>query len=135
MAKSFVMEIVTPARKVLSVEVESLIAPGIQGYIGILANHAPLVTNLGIGCLRYKTIDGEGAAAITGGFMEVNDNLVTIMADTAELSCEIDAARAKRAEQRARERLEKREHDTDVLRAELALKRALVRQEAKGDKD
>ncbi len=135
MAKSFQIEIVTPARKVLSQEVESLIVPGEKGYLGILANHAPLVTTLGIGVLRYKTKGKEETVAITGGFMEVNDNKISIMADSAECCHEIDIERAKRAEERARERLRNREGSDDVLRAEMALKRALSRQEAAGRRD
>jgi F-type H+-transporting ATPase subunit epsilon len=130
MTKKFILDIVTPARKVLSAEVESVIVPASNGYLGILANHAPLVTSLGIGVLRYKSQGKEEVVAICGGFMEVNDNKVSIMADTAECSYEIDVERAKRAEERARQRLRKREEGLDVTRAELALRRALTRQKA-----
>ncbi len=128
MTKSFVMEIVTPARKVLSTEVESVVVPSADGYLGILVNHAPLVTALGIGVLRYTSKGKEDSVVISGGFMEVNNNKLSIMADTAELSGEIDIKRAEAAEKRARERLQQKD-GVDVLRAELALRRALARQE------
>ena len=128
MTKSFVMEIVTPARKVLSTEVESVVVPSADGYLGILVNHAPLVTALGIGVLRYTSKGKEDSVVISGGFMEVNNNKLSIMADTAELSGEIDIKRAETAEKRARERLQQKD-GVDVLRAELALRRALARQE------
>lgn len=124
------VEVVMPSRKVLSREVESLIVPASEGYLGILPRHAPLVTILGIGTARFSAGGREEKMAISGGFMEIYQNTVSIMADTAELSNEIDVERAKRAEQRARERLKKREPDIDFVRAENALKRSLARQEA-----
>ncbi|MDK2985072.1 MAG: F-type H+-transporting ATPase subunit epsilon [Clostridia bacterium] len=128
------MEVVTPDRKVLSKEVESLIVPAYEGYLGVLPKHAPLVTNLGIGVVTFKAEGSEEKMAVSGGFMEVRDDNVSIMADTAELSGEIDVERAKRAEERARERLKKRSPDLDFIRAERALKRAIARQEAAGIK-
>jgi len=130
-AKTFVMDVVTPAKKVLTAEVDSVIIPGAKGYLGIKYNHAPLVTSLGIGVVKYKKGGKEERIALCGGFMEVSNNKVSIMADTAECAWEIDFERAKRAEERARQRLRKRE-GTDVLRAELALRRALARQQAAG---
>ncbi|WP_028309794.1 F0F1 ATP synthase subunit epsilon [Desulfitibacter alkalitolerans] len=129
MTKKFIMEVVTPARKVLSVEVDSVIVPASTGYLGILVNHAPLVTSLGVGVLKYKGDGKEEYAAVCGGFMEVSNNKVSIMADAAECAFEIDMERAKRAEERARERL-KRKDGIDTLRAELALRRAMARMQA-----
>ncbi len=123
------MDIVTPARKVLSVEVDSMVVPASSGYLGILVNHAPLVTSLGVGVITYKADGKEDYVAVCGGFMEVSNNKVSIMADTAECALEIDMDRAKRAEDRARDRL-KRKDGTDTIRAELALRRAMARMQA-----
>lgn len=130
MAKVFTIDVITPARKVLSVEAESIIIPSPQGYLGILYNHAPLVTPLGVGVITYKHKGEKGAIAVCGGFVEVSNNRVSIMADTAECAWEIDMERAKRAEERARDRLRKKQAGIDTLRAELALRRALARQHA-----
>ncbi len=124
------MEVVTPDRKVLEKEVKSLVVPASDGYVGILPGHAPLVTSLGIGVLNYKSDNDDDLIAISGGFMEVSENKISIMADTAECCKEINLERAKRAEQRARERLKKQESDIDFVRAERALKRSLARQSA-----
>jgi F-type H+-transporting ATPase subunit epsilon len=124
------MEIVTPDRKVLGKEIKSLVVPASDGYVGILPGHAPLVTSLGIGVLNYKSDEENDLIAISGGFMEVSENKISIMADTAECCSEIDLERAKRAEQRARERLKQQKTDIDFVRAEKALKRALARQSA-----
>ncbi|KUO51299.1 MAG: ATP synthase F0F1 subunit epsilon [Desulfitibacter sp. BRH_c19] len=129
MTKKLIMDVVTPARKVLSVEVESLVVPAANGYLGILVNHAPLVTSLGVGVITYKADGKEEHVALCGGFMEVSNNKVSIMADTAECALEIDMDRAKRAEQRARDRL-KRKDGIDTVRAEMALRRAIARMQA-----
>lgn len=129
MTKNFVLEVVTPARKVISKEVDSVVVPAATGYLGILVNHAPLVSTLGIGVLKYRGHGKEEYAAVCGGFMEVSNNKVSIMADAAECAFEIDVERAKRAEERARERL-KRKDGIDTLRAELALRRATARLQA-----
>ncbi len=130
MTKKILVEIITPTRKVLSVETESVVVPASTGYLGVLVNHAPLVTSLGIGVLKYKEKGEEKKVAICGGFLEIRDNKVSVMADTAECSNEIDVERAKRAEERARKRLREKSKDIDVFRAELALRRAIARQEA-----
>lgn len=129
---SFKIEVVTPSRKVLSREVESLVVPTSEGYIGVLPKHAPLVTNLGIGIARFSAGGKEEKMAICGGFMEIFQDSVSIMADTAELAGEIDVERAKRAEERAKKRLKEKSPDIDFARAENALKRSLARQEAAG---
>lgn len=129
MTKTLIMEVVTPARKVLSVEVESVVIPAASGYLGILVNHAPLVTSLGVGVITYKAKGKEDYVAVCGGFMEVSNNKVSIMADAAECALEIDTDRALRAENRARDRL-KRKDGIDTFRAELALRRALARMQA-----
>ena len=129
MTKSFTLEVVTPARKVISKEVSSIVLPASNGYMGVLLNHAPLINTLGVGVLKYSDGKIEDYVTICGGFMEISNNKVSIMADAAESISEIDVERAKRAEERARERLKNRE-GIDPLRAELALRRAMARLQA-----
>lgn len=131
MAKSFHLEVVTPDRSLLSEEVVSIVAPGVEGYLGVLANHAPLVTDLNVGILRIRYPDDtEENLAISGGFMEVANNRVLVLADAAERPQDIDIQRAKEALLRARQRL----HDPtmDHERARAALERAINRLKAAG---
>jgi len=123
------LEIVTPQRVVFREDVRFIIAPGADGELGVLPEHAPLVTNLDIGLVRVER-DGAGdylKIAVSGGFMEVRDNRIVILAEAAEESSEIDVNRAEAARKRAEERLSKPTPDIDVARAEMALKRALNR--------
>jgi F-type H+-transporting ATPase subunit epsilon len=126
MEKNFTLEVVTPARRVINREVNSIVLPTSNGYMGVLVNHAPLINTLGVGTLKYADTGKEEHITICGGFMEISNNKVSIMADAAEGASEIDVDRAMRAEERARERLKSRD-GVDVLRAELALRRALAR--------
>lgn len=131
MAKSFRLEVVTPDRLLLSEEVVSVIAPGVEGYLGVLANHAPLVTELAVGILRIRYPDDtEENVAVSGGFMEVAHNRVLVLADSAERPQDIDIQRAKEALLRAHQRL----HDPtmDHERARAALERALNRLKVAG---
>jgi len=123
------LEIVTPEKKVFSEEVQFLVAPGTAGELGILPEHAPLVTTLQIGVLRVQQAEKQFKVAVSGGFMEVRNSKVTVLAGTAERAEEIDVTRAEAARQRAEARLAGG-GDIDVLRAELALKRALARLKA-----
>jgi F-type H+-transporting ATPase subunit epsilon len=126
--KSFKLEIVTPERQVLAQDVTSLVAPGVEGYLGVLADHAPLMCELAMGEISIVDTDGqETHIAISGGFMEVKENTVRILADTAERAEEIDLARAQEAVKRAEDRLRERMTDVDLTRAEVALKRAINR--------
>lgn len=127
------LEVVTPERTVLKEQVASIILPGERGLFGVMRNHAPLVAVLTIGQVVYRRqIGGEKKRfAISGGFFEIKDNKATILADAAELPEEIDVERARRALQRARERRVQRE-DIDLLRAELALRRAINRLKVAG---
>lgn len=104
-----------------------VIARAIDGEIGILPGHAPLVTALDIAPLRVKQADGEIDLSICNGFMEVTDDQVTIIAPCAETPSEIDVRRAMAAKERAEERLRHITDDIDVHRAEHALRRALNR--------
>ena len=127
MAGTFTLRIVSPEGNVLKEEVEFVVLPGGAGELGILPNHTPLIAGLDIGVARY-TVEGKvKRLAVAGGFVEVADNSVTLLADTAELSEEIDLARAEQAKERAMKRLSSVSSDLDVRRAELALKRAVAR--------
>jgi F-type H+-transporting ATPase subunit epsilon len=102
------LEVVTAEREVFSGEVDSLIAPGVEGELGILPRHAPLVAMLQAGELRYRRADEETNLAIGGGFLEVANNRVIVLADSAERADEIDLARAQEAQERARTLLAQR---------------------------
>ncbi len=127
MAKTFKLEIVTPERVVYSESVSSLVAPGIHGYVGILADHAPLMAELTIGEISVTDAQGqEQHIATAGGFMQVSENAVRILADTAEFGHEIDVDRAQQSVQRAQDRLRKSE-GVDHTRAQVSLLRAMNR--------
>lgn len=105
MAGSIHLEIVTPERHVLSAETDAVQAPGAVGLFGVLKDHAPFVTTVEPGELSFRT-DGElRRYAVGGGFIEVSDNRMIVIADTAEASEEIDLERARRASEDARRRL------------------------------
>jgi F-type H+-transporting ATPase subunit epsilon len=121
------LEIITAERRVYSDDVDVVVAPGIEGQLGILPHHAPLMTALQPGELLVRKNGEESYLAVSGGFMEVLGNRVTILADAAERSDEIDEQRAQQAVERARERLEKREADIELEQALHSLRRAQVR--------
>lgn len=121
------LEIVTAERVVFSEEVESVVAPGIEGQLGILPHHAPLMTTLQTGDLRVRKNGEEFSMAISGGFFEVRPDRIIVLADVAERAEEIDLARAEKAKQRAQEELSHRPPGVDLAQAEAALRRALVR--------
>ncbi len=103
---TFLLELVTPDRVLLSEQVVSVRAPGIEGSFGVLAHHAPLMTALAIGLIKveYENRDIEHIAT-SGGFMEVKPDKAIILADTAERAADIDVARAEAAVATAREHL------------------------------
>ena len=106
-------------------------APGAEGELGIMKNHAPLVAALDIGVLRYNNASGtQKKMALSGGFMEVIDNVARVLAETAEHGEDIDILRAKAAKERAERRLQAREDTLNLARAEMALKRAISRLKA-----
>lgn len=127
--RAFALEVVTPERVVVSRrDVVSLVAPGALGYLGVLANHSPLMAELTVGHLDFRRTDGStDSMAVSGGFLEVLRNKVTVLAETAELKDEIDVERAQRALLRAQERLAAPSSDIDLARADAALMRALNR--------
>jgi F-type H+-transporting ATPase subunit epsilon len=121
------LEIVTAERVVFSDDVDVVVAPGVEGQLGILPHHAPLMTMLLPGELLVRKGGEEFALAISGGFLEVRPDRIIILADAAERVDEIDVARAEAAKQRAEERLRTRSPEVDMAQAEAALHRSLAR--------
>src|SRR5215470_5398968 len=99
------LEVATPSRLVVSESVDEVVVPGIEGYFGVLPGHAPLLSTLGIGELKYRNGRDEPHLAIAGGFAEVRNDKIIVLADSAERPEEIDRARAERARERAERRL------------------------------
>ncbi|HEY1424552.1 MAG TPA: F0F1 ATP synthase subunit epsilon [Candidatus Acidoferrum sp.] len=127
-ADSIQLVIVTPVRQLLSEAVTEAQLPGADGYLGVLPGHAPLITELGIGELTYRTTGGEtGLLAIIRGFAEVLPERISVLAEMAERAEDIDLARAQEALKRAQERIAKGGEDIDWDRASMALQRALIR--------
>ncbi len=121
------LEIITAEREIFSDEVDILVAPGIDGELGILPHHAPLMTALQPGEIMIRKDGEESYLAVSGGFLEVMGNKVTILADACEHSEEIDEERAQQAVQRAQERLAMRAADASLEQAAAAVRRAEVR--------
>lgn len=124
----FLVEVITPERKFFSGDATMVEFNTTEGEIGVMKNHISLTTVLAPGIVRITTGDGVKEAAVHAGFAEILGDKVTLLAEVAEWPGEIDTARAKSAEERARERLAKKAEGVDLARAELALKKALVRQ-------
>jgi F-type H+-transporting ATPase subunit epsilon len=128
MAEKLQLEVVTPDRLVLSESVDIVMAIGSLGEFGILPNHVPFLTTLMAGELRYRKDNQLDYMVVTGGFVEVSQNKVTVLAEAAERAREIDLDRAKRARERAEKRLALAKSEAvDYIRAEAALRRALLR--------
>jgi F-type H+-transporting ATPase subunit epsilon len=123
------LDVVTAERVVFSDEVDVIVAPGIEGQLGILPHHAPLMTILKPGELLVRKDGEEFSLVITGGFLEVRPDRVIVLADAAERVEEIDMARAEEAKRRAQEQLRERPPEVDTARAQAALLRALARLE------
>jgi F-type H+-transporting ATPase subunit epsilon len=104
----------------------------VEGELGFLPDHAPLVSALKTGVLRVQKDGNTTSVALHGGFVEVRNSRVTVLANAAEKADEIDKARAEQAKKRAEERLEKKSEDIDIQRAEAALRRALTRLKVAG---
>ncbi|MFC1915301.1 F0F1 ATP synthase subunit epsilon [Chloroflexota bacterium] len=125
---SIKLDIVTVERSVYSEDVDMVIAPGIEGQLGILPHHTPLMTMLQAGELRVKRSGEEISLAISGGFLEVRPDRVVVLVDAAERADEIDVARAEEARRRAQDLLaEMHAPGLDEARAEAALRRSLAR--------
>ncbi len=132
---SFKLEIVTPQRLILSDEVTELIAPGAEGYFGVLPGHIPFITTLDIGELVYRKGQNERHLAVTWGYAEVQGDKVIVLAEAAERAEEIDATRAERARERAERRIRdwgEGDETIDFARAQAALQRALTRLQVAG---
>lgn len=127
MPDTFETEIVTPDRLVAHDQAEEMQIPGKNGYIGILPGHAPLITELAVGEITYRLNGVTEYLACAWGFAEVLPRKVTILAETAERAEEIDIERARKALQRAEERLRSGDPNLDYERALNALRRAQVR--------
>ena len=131
----FRLSIVTPERTVYEDDVTSLVAPGTVGYLGIMSNHAPLITSLKPGKFTIKDKNGvEIKMALSGGFLENSHNKCTILADSAEFSSKIDLERATEALKRAEQRLKDSGGEIDLGRAREAFDRAKNRINVAKDK-
>ena len=124
---TFKLEVITAERVVFSDEVDAVVAWGIEGQLGILPHHAPLMTMLRPGDLLIRKGGEEHYLAVSGGFLEVHPDKVIILADACERAEEIDIARAEAARRRAEETLRTGGPEVDKAAAEAALRRALVR--------
>lgn len=125
---TFLLEVVTHERAVVLTEVEQALLPGKSGRFGVLKNHAPIMAALTIGILEFGPRVGKRRKiALGGGFAEMHANRLVVMANTAELAEEIDVLRAKRAKERAERRLRERREDLDFTRAQIALRKAVLR--------
>ncbi len=135
MVEKLFLEVVTPQKAIVSEEVEIVVAPGSEGEFGALKGHTTFLTSLKVGTLRYKDAKGkERLLFINGGFAEVLPDKVTILAESAEYRQDIDVERATKAKERAQKRLAAKAADTDFVRAEVALKRAVHRLKIKATK-
>jgi F-type H+-transporting ATPase subunit epsilon len=121
------LQIISAERVVYEDDVDMVICPGIEGELGLLPRHAPVFTLLQPGELRVRKGAEEISMVVTGGFLQVSQEKVIILADAAERADEIDEARAMEARRRAEERLATRASESDLIRAEAALRRSLTR--------
>jgi F-type H+-transporting ATPase subunit epsilon len=122
------LEIVTPERLAYSDEVDMVLVPGVEGELGVLPHHTPLVSLLGVGELRIRKGGSEESFAIVGGFLQVRPDKVVVMAETADMSAEIDVEKAEEARREAERALESGYHEgADLAAARAALQQALLR--------
>jgi len=134
MAKSFKVMIVTPDKIAYEGDVVSATIPGVEGYLGVWANHAPLIGAVAPGLVSLK-LDSAGSEkffSVGTGFVEISDNIVNLMTDTCEFSDEIDADRAEKSLARARERLALVTAELDRERARTSVARAQARLSVNG---
>ena len=121
------VDIVTAERLVFSQDADIVMVPGIEGEMGILPHHEPIMTMIKPGEILIRKGTEEYSLAVSGGFLEVTPDHITILADAAERADEIDIARAEAAKKRAEEKLTNRTAETDSANAEASLRRALAR--------
>ncbi len=127
MAETLELEIVTPERLVVHEKAEEVQIPGRSGYLGVLPGHAPLITELGVGEIAFRSGSATTRLAVAWGFAEVLSDKVTILAESSERAGEIDVARAQQAKERAEGILRANAPDTNYQEAQNALKRAETR--------
>ncbi|SFL86915.1 F0F1 ATP synthase subunit epsilon [Salibacterium qingdaonense] len=128
------VNVVTPDGAVYDGDVEMVSARSQNGELGILPGHIPLVAPLSVGAVRLKYESKIHLVAVNGGFVEVRPDSVTILAESAETPSQIDVERARRAKERAEDRIERaKQEEIDYQRARLALKRAVTRIEVAGE--
>jgi F-type H+-transporting ATPase subunit epsilon len=130
MADTFQLEIVTPEKRVVKDQAEEMQIPGKNGYLGILPGHAPLISELSVGQISYRSGSETHYLCVAWGFAEVLPDKVTILAETAERGEDVDCGRAQKAKERAEKRLSSGDPEVDVPRAQDALARANSRLEA-----
>jgi F-type H+-transporting ATPase subunit epsilon len=129
------LELVTPAKQVLSEEVDEIVAPGSLGQFGVLPGHTPMLTTLQVGELSYRQGDQIHYVAVSWGYVEIENDQVVILVETAEVEDEIDLDRARKALDRAEKVLaELSPEDKEFLARQGALQRALVRIQVAGRK-
>lgn len=128
-SKKLRLQIVTPVKSVFDGEVDMVIMQTTEGQIGVLTGHAPVTTILGLGSMRVYDGEKVDYFAVFGGFCEINQQGVTVLADVAEHASEIDEERARQAKERAERRIKERESDLDEKRVKNALRKSLVRLE------
>ncbi|MDR3358895.1 MAG: F0F1 ATP synthase subunit epsilon [Desulfovibrio sp.] len=121
------LEVVTPDKTVISAEAEMVVCPGVEGEFGVLSQHVSLLSALKTGPLRCRISDRDEYLFISGGFADVNSNVMTVLAESAERAADIDTARAQAARDRAEKRLAAHDDAVDAARAESALTRAVNR--------
>jgi F-type H+-transporting ATPase subunit epsilon len=132
MAEKLTLRIVTPDRQVLAEQVDDVILPSVEGYMGVLPGHAPLLAHLDVGEVSYRVGNQRHYLAVSGGFVEVLRKSVSILATTCERADEIDLERAKQSKERAEGRLKPDASDIELSRAEASLRRALTRIQVTG---
>jgi F-type H+-transporting ATPase subunit epsilon len=128
MASTFQLSVVAPDKTVIDELTDTVVAPGVNGYLGVQANHEPFITQLRVGVLEFRDAGGTmQKVAIAGGFLETDGEHVIVLADAAERSGDIDRARAMAAAERAKQRLQEKSSDLNLDRATAALERAANR--------
>ncbi len=133
MAAELTLRVITPDRIVTDTTASAVRIPAVDGSMGILSGHAPMVAALDVGMLTFRTGGKDEAIFVSGGFVEVRDNTVRVVSEAGERPEEIDEERAKEAEARARKRIEEGRisgAQVDILRAQLSLRRAQARRRA-----
>ena len=132
MPKTFTLSLVTPQKQLLdNLPVESVVLPALSGEMGVLAGHIPMIVQLGLGSLRYKSSGKEEEFAVMGGFAEILHEAVHVFAEGADLADEIDEEEEKQKIKRAKESLSRKDADIDFELAELEIKQAIARMKVK----